>query len=197
MNTIDLVIVVSLAIFGLIGFARGFIKEVGSLVGYFVSVWVAAHFYISVAGILRPFFVTWPIGGDLASYVAAFIGLFFITQLSVGIIVGLLDFAFKIISIVPFLKTINRSGGAVVGLIEGVLIVSVVVFMMGKYPFSPDLSQKMKTSALAPTVENIGAVMAPFFPDTTKLMPSIFDMNKMPATQMKMEDWQRMMPEKQ
>ena len=197
MNQVDLVIAGALIVFVLIGALRGFIKEVGAVCGYFVSLWVAGQFYIQGAVFLRPFFVTWPIGGELAGYAASFIAIFFICQIVVGIVVGLADVLVKMLGFIPFLKTINRAGGAAVGFIEGILIVSIVVFMIGKYPFSVDFSKQLKASTLAPHVAGIGAMLSAFLPDATKLMPSIFDMKSLPTSQMKLEDWQRMMPEAQ
>ena len=197
MNQIDLAIAIALVLFALIGFVRGFIKEIGALCGYFVSLWVAGQLYVQGASFLKPFFVTWPIGGELASYVVSFLAIFFICQIVVGIVVQLADGLIKLFGFIPFLKTINRSGGAVVGLIEGLLVVGLVIFIIGKYPFSPDLDLQLKSSVLAPHMQGIGALLTPLLPDATKLMPSIFNINSLPAAQMNLVDWQRMMPQTQ
>jgi len=194
MNHIDLVIVVVIALFAGAGWIKGLIKEVGSVLGYFVGIWVAGHFYMQGSVAVKPFFASWPMGGDIAAYAASFIIIFFIAQIAFGALIGVLDGLFKLISFIPFLKTINRSGGAVVGAVEGLLIASLIIFVLGRYPFSPDLTSALKGSAFAPQIQKITEVLLPLFPNMDKFTPSIFDMKNIPVG-MKLEDWQRMMPE--
>jgi uncharacterized membrane protein required for colicin V production len=48
----------------------------------------------------------------------------------------LLDRAFRLISIIPFLKSINRLGGVILGAIEGLLTIGIIIYVIAK--FAPD-----------------------------------------------------------
>lgn len=195
MNQIDLLIVIVIALFTLSGLLKGFIKQVGALIGFFLSLWLASHYYMSAVPWVKPFAGSLGVLTDIAAPVLGFLLILVIAQLLVGVAVSVLDNVVKRLPFIPFLKTVNRSGGALLGLTEGLLIISVVVVMLGKYPFSPTLAQQLTSSQLASPVARIAEVFMPLFPEITKLTPSIFDMKQLPAPS-NLEEWMRYVPEK-
>ncbi len=175
MGLIDTIILVGLLIFVLIGFVKGFIQSIGSIIGFFVAIFVAGHYYLSAGAYIQNL-----IGPTVAyalplSRIAGFFFVFFIVKLLFGIIVKMVDSGFRVLSIIPLAKTANRVGGAVVGLVEGVLVLAGAVYLFGIYPLSAEIALKLRESRFAPKIVVLSGIITPFLPDVTKLTPSVFD----------------------
>lgn len=169
MNVIDLVLLVTLAGFILSGFWFGIIHMVGSLVGLLVGAWAAGHYYEALAQFGAPW-----IGGNLnLARVLAFLLIFIVVNRLFGVIVNLAEKIFKIISIIPFLKTFNRLLGAAFGLIEGTLVLGLVVFFASRFPFTAAFEMALRSSQLAKALYSVGAVLAPLLPQAVRAVQSV------------------------
>ena len=78
----------------------------------------------------------------------------------------IIDKAFGIIAIIPFLKTFNHLLGGLFGLLEGLLFIAVIVFFLSKAPFGSGLIAKVEDSRFAGFVKTVGVIIMPFFPDS-------------------------------
>lgn len=118
-------VVILLIIFGFTfaGFFFGFIHTLGSLVGTIAGFFVASHFSSVVADWLEPV-----LGGGGVVRVVLFVLLFLLVSRLAGFLFWLAEKAFHFISIIPFLKSINRLLGAVLGVIEGVIVVGAALY---------------------------------------------------------------------
>lgn len=130
----DVILIVILAIFVIGGFVLGLIQAIGALVGLVFGAWVAANSYLPVADWLTPIIL----GHSGTAKVIAFTVIFILVNRLVGLLFWLINKAFNLISIIPFLKSINRLGGVILGLIEGVLVLGLIIFVIAK--FAPDIS---------------------------------------------------------
>ena len=175
---VDITILLVLAIFFLMGFVRGFIKQIGSIAGFFIALFIAATYHPSFAAYLKPSFVQWPIISQQLSVVSAYALLFFGTQFGFGILVSIADYMFRIFSFAPFMKFTNRFLGGLIGAIEGMLLISAVVFLLVHFPFSENLTKQINQSRFLPAITVINRMIQPLLPDASKLpqgLPSIID----------------------
>mgnify|MGYP001619331840 FL=1 len=184
----DVIILIILAIFFLMGFVRGFIKQIGSIAGFFLALWIAATYHPAVAVYLKPSFSQWQIIAQQLSVVAAYGLLFFGTQFAFGIVISIADYMFRIFSFAPFMKFTNRLLGGIIGVLEGVLLVSATVFLLLHFPFSTKLTEQLKQSPFLPVINTVNTMLTPLLPDASKLpqgLPSIIDPKNINLDQLK------------
>lgn len=164
MTTLELVLLAVVVGFGIVGFAKGLIQAVGSLVGVVIGTIVATRAFDDVAALAVPLFG----GNQIAASVTAFIIIFLFTSQLVGFVVRLVDQAFKIIAIFPGLKFINRAGGLALGLFEGILVVGVVLHLVTRLPISNESLAFIRDSFWLRTFLGVGDWLVPLFPEALK-----------------------------
>ncbi|MDP2656682.1 MAG: CvpA family protein [bacterium] len=169
MNTIDLTILIVLAVFALLGLIKGFIRQVGSLIGLFVGLFLAGKFVWPVAQYIRGGFAQYPAIADPLSYLVAFFLIFFVVTIIIGILVKAVDKVFNLFAVLPFLKTINRLGGAVLGLLEGAFFVAAVVYILISLPINVGLTEKINTTTTGRFFSTFALTVKPFLPDLSKI----------------------------
>lgn len=164
-QTIDIVILVILCTFFVMGFTRGLIKQAGSLVGYFVAMWAASHYYGIVADYIKKGLSGWqPFLAGPLSILVGFLGAYIIAYFLWHLFINLVDGVFRLFSIVPFLNMTNRLGGAAMGLVEGVLLLSAVAYVVLNFPLSREFSDKLRKSAIVPMLEQVSGLVKPLLP---------------------------------
>jgi uncharacterized membrane protein required for colicin V production len=62
--------------------------------------------------------------------------LFIIVNRLVVLIFHFIDKGFHLLSIIPFLSSLNRIGGVILGAVEGVLTIGIIIYVIAK--FAPD-----------------------------------------------------------
>ena len=127
----DVVLIIILAGFVFYGLFFGLIRTVGSLFGIVGGLWLTLIFYLTVFGWVKDLFF----GHELAGKIITFIVLFTLINRLVGFVFALLDRAFDLISIIPFLKTINRLAGAALGFVEGGLVLGLALIFISQTAF--------------------------------------------------------------
>ncbi len=130
----DVILIALILVFVMIGFVMGLIGAIGALVGLVAGIWVANNFYLPVADWLAPHIL----GNVGLAKSIAFIAIFLIVNRLVALVFWLVNKIFDIISIIPFLKTINRVGGMFLGLVEGVLILGTGIYAIAKFAGSTE-----------------------------------------------------------
>ena len=154
MNWLDIVIIVILLIQVITGFAQGFIKALGGLIGLIAGIILAGRFYENVASLLS--FIS---NTDVAN-VVAFILILIVVW---GIISAIASLLTKLISM-AFLGWINRLLGAVFGLVMGSLFVAAALAIWARYFGTGSLSDSFMATFLLDK-----------FPVVLSLLPSQFD----------------------
>ncbi|MDO4777410.1 MAG: CvpA family protein [Cardiobacteriaceae bacterium] len=141
-NWVDVILGGAVIISALVGIARGLIKEVLSLLTWLVAIWVAWKFSDMVAEKYVRGFIDDP----TISYLAAFGALFLVTLFALGLF-NMLVSSFLASS---GLGGIDRMLGMVFGLLRGLIIAAVLVFVA---KFVPPLTEMpaWKDSRLQPT----------------------------------------------
>lgn len=126
---VDVILIVLVAGFAILGFFMGLISTIGALVGLILGAWSASVYFLPLSGFLSPYLLGY---GGVAKTIA-FMAIFFLVNRLIALIFWLINKAFNLIAIIPFLKSINRLGGAVLGLLEGVIITGTAVFIAAKF----------------------------------------------------------------
>jgi uncharacterized membrane protein required for colicin V production len=170
MTVLDIILLIVLAGFVFYGLFFGLIKTIGSLMGVIVGAWGASHLYLLFFSIIQDLFF----GLDNLGKVVCFIVLFSIINRLVAFGFALLDKTFRLFSIIPFLKTINRLGGAVLGFIEGGLVLGLFLYIVSKYTFVGTFFGDLITeSQLAPFLLSFVKIILPLFPQVLKEIRSV------------------------
>lgn len=140
-NWIDVILGATIFISALVGIVRGFLKEVLSLVAWVLAIYVAYTFSDMVAqDYIQKF-----INDKLISYIAAFGGIF----LTVLFVIGLLNLLISQILKNTGLGFIDRFLGLILGVVRGVLIAALMVFMLS-FVGNPREFEQWRNSKLAP-----------------------------------------------
>jgi len=167
----DIVVIVILAGFAWYGFFFGFIQVLGNLASLIVGAYLASRFYIPIFNWLDRFIPGSPTTGKIIVFIICF-GI--ISRL-VNWAFILLEQAFNVISIIPFLKTANRIVGLVFGLAEGIFLLGVIAYLFDRHLSSISfLSRWLETSSLAPKLIAISKIIAPFIPKLISRLQSLF-----------------------
>ena len=120
---------------------------------------------------IKPSLSQWPLIAGALSVAIGYIVLYFLVSFLFGLLVKLIDHSLKLFSLFPLVHLVNRLGGAIVGLIEGMLLLSVILFIANAIP-TKEFSEPLKKSSLAPVVKDMSGIIRPLLPE----MPS-FDMH--------------------
>lgn len=169
LSIFDVILIVLLFGFTLFGFFMGLIQTFGALVGVVVGAWTAGHYFLPLAN-----WVSGIIGfSNNTIKVISFILLFIIINQFVGFLFWFLDKIFKIIAVIPFLKTINRLAGAFLGLVEGILVLGLSLYIMSKYSLGAFIDNGLKASKVAPKLIAAARILLPLIPAVIKAVKGI------------------------
>lgn len=149
MNPFDILMITILA-YGLIrGVFRGLVREIASIVGVLGGFYAAYAFYPQAARLMAP----WVANAaylNILSYMAIFA--------AVVIVVGVLAVVIKYLLNIAYLGWVDRVGGALFGLVKGLLVVAVVFIVLTA--FLPKGTPFIKNAALAPPAAAVSEIMA-------------------------------------
>ncbi|MFA6511559.1 MAG: CvpA family protein [Patescibacteria group bacterium] len=160
MNIIDWVIIIFFALFVFSGFREGLIMAVGGLLGFFVAIFLATHYYAQAGNALA-----WMIQNENAQDIVGFVLILIVVSKGFGIILWAINKVFNIIAIVPGLKLLNRIGGAGFGAIQAVLILGIASNFAGYLPLTPDGVNALENSWAADWLGAASSWLTPLFPE--------------------------------
>lgn len=156
MPIFDIILIVIIAGFVFYGLFFGLIRTFGSLLGIVIGLWLTFIFYLTVFDWVKNLFF----GHELAGKVITFIILFTLINRLIGFIFAILDRTFDLLSVIPFLKTINRLAGAILGFIEGGLVLGLILLYISQTSFSGWLDG----SQVAPFLIKFTQIIIPLLP---------------------------------
>lgn len=149
MSFIDIGILGILGVFLLKGIFRGLLKEVCSLLGLVLGGVFAFTFHQPLAQTLQDSF-------NLPAQLCVW-GSFLAIFLLVVIIFGLLGFVLHRFVRLVFLGGFNRVAGALFGLVQGVVLLSMIVLALNSSVVPKSAQKMMRDSQLAPPFADLGA----------------------------------------
>ena len=127
LNILDIVIIAIIAVSGLVGVFRGFVREVMSLIGWGVSAWLAWRF----ANVFAPVFDSIIQSPDVRK-AASFVSIFLLSL----VLFALLSYFISKIMNKSALKGMDRTLGMVFGLLRGAIIIAVLAILIQSTQFA-------------------------------------------------------------
>ena len=126
MPLFDVILLLIWAGFVFYGLFFGLIRIFGVFAGIFIGAFVASHYYL----VFYPLISFIP--SESLGKIVAFVLLFGIANKLTSFGFALLDKAFNIVSIIPFLKTFNRLLGASFGFLSGGMIMGLFFYFASR-----------------------------------------------------------------
>lgn len=148
MNLFDIAILLLLSGFILKGLWRGLLRELCSLCGLFGGLFLAVRYHAPLAELLMER-VTWP---NQLCVVTAFAALFLLTVVFFGLLGFVLSRFIKLL----FLGGFNRVAGALFGLVQGGLLLTLVLYGLSLTPLPLPVRDLFEQSQLAPPFVRFG-----------------------------------------
>lgn len=143
-NWIDLLLS-SLFVYGsVIGFKRGLIREIGSLLGIIISILSVYHFSKQLSNLIQSFLNLTP----TISYVASGMIIFLTSIYLVSYISKLITKALNIVA----LGFLNRISGLIFGLLKWIVVMSSLVFLINKILFFSGVSEQFKSDEMESSI---------------------------------------------
>jgi membrane protein required for colicin V production len=166
----DIILIIILAGFVFYGLFFGLIRTLGSLIGVIAGFFLAAKFYLPAFDFIQNLFF----GHDDIGKIVTFIILFTLINRLVCFIFVLVNKTYDIISIIPFLKTINRLAGAVFGFLLGGVVLGFLFFIVSNNFFIGNWFIKfLDNSRVAPFLIKFVDILKPLLPEMLKKLQSI------------------------
>lgn len=126
---IDVILLIGLAIFAVVGWMMGLLEGLGALLGLALGFFLANSYAETVAGWLPGW-----LGGQAGlAKTVAFIVLFILVNRALALAFWLVGRFFGFIYLIPFLKPINKLSGLFLGLVEGILVLGLAVYAIFKF----------------------------------------------------------------
>lgn len=172
MTIFDLSLILILIGFTINGLFKGLIKMLGSIASFFVAVFVAGHFHIPFYN----WFSSHITGNESFLKIVSFIILFFVASKLCILLFRLIEKLFNIIAFIPGTKLINNLLGGAFGLILGLLVSSLAVFILSSYlDIGGSMSNLIINSYIAPSLLQIANVYVPLLPEAFKTVNSVIN----------------------
>mgnify|MGYP001620017685 CR=1 FL=1 len=146
----DLIILAILLLFFAHGFKRGLIQVIGGLVGIVIGAYLASIFGQQFQGNTR--------------FIAFFV-IFVVINRVAALAFYLVDKVFHFVAIIPGLSTINRIAGGMVGLVEGLVVLGIILFVAQRLEFIPLVSDLYTQTQLVPPLVTVGELFLPLLKD--------------------------------
>lgn len=157
MNILDIIIMVIIGFCLIRGIFRGIVKELASIVGVVAGLYFAYTYYGYISGLLA----RW-ISDPGYGRILGFLLIFCLVLILIGALGVLIKYVLKIVHLGWF----DRICGAGFGFLKGILIVSVIIFMLTT--FLPKGSPVVRDSLLSPHVMMISEKIVLIVPDDMK-----------------------------
>ncbi len=146
----------------------------GGLLGTIAGAAVAGHLY-------RPL-VDWVqlLIGEQSGWLKliVFIIIFIIINRLVGFVFYIISQTFHFISVIPFLKSIDRLLGALLGLLEGALVLGLTLYFASRLDLPLLFQMAIAASSVATRLIDFASVLVPLLPEVVRhLQPFIPGVN--------------------
>ena len=168
MNILDITLLILLGGFVLFGLFFGFVHTLGSLIGTFVGAFFAGLLHQPLAYLLTGVF-----GHENLMRIIAFLIIFIVINRLVGFGFFLIEKLTTVVTRLPFLSQINKFLGALLGFIEGVLVLGLSLFVINKYPLGPTFTTLLENSDLLPWFIRSSRVLQLVLPQLLKQLQDV------------------------
>lgn len=161
---LDIIILLALAWFAINGWRRKLINELGGLVGVVLGAYFAGQYYELGAAATKVVFGE----GDPAmftSFAIIFLAIFYLVSWAAKMITKIT----KLVTWLPFVSLGMRITGAIMGFINGNLLIGLLLWVHIKYPVSDWITSEAAASKFAHYVSMTANLLKPFLPEIIKM----------------------------
>ncbi|MBU2565968.1 CvpA family protein [Patescibacteria group bacterium] len=149
MTLFNLVLLLLLLAFIGLGLKDGFIVALGRIVGAVIGFVAARAWYVAAAPLL-----TWLMPEGWAK-IAMFLIIFVLVDRLMGWIFSALDKTYDFLAKIPFMKSANHLIGALVGLIEGIVVMGGVIWVIKTFKIIPFVVTYLDQSIIATAIYKV------------------------------------------
>ena len=154
LTPLDVLMVLIIVFFLVLGVYRGLFREIMSLVGYIAGVYLAAHYYSPLAKWALRWFPSFPS--------LVYIFSFFIILVGVVLLTGILGVIFRKLVIIGDLRITDRILGGIFGLIKAFLINAFIVIILVSFvPWGREMVKKSPVARGTQTLTKAALQLAP------------------------------------
>lgn len=171
MSWFDISLIGIVALFAIGGFKLGVVQTFGSVVGTILGVYLASRYYEPMAAFIVKY-TDW--GGNLPKVIMFVIAFIIINRL-VGFVFWAINRVFKLLTRLPFISSIDKLLGLILGILEGIITIGVVIYFLERFPVSKKLMEMIAASTLAEEIRKIANLFIPLLPEGLKLLKSTVD----------------------
>lgn len=184
MNVVDIVILIFLAFGALLGFKRGFTRQLVSLVGIFVIIALSYLFKNPVSVFLYnnlPFFNFGGIFKDitvlniLVYEVIAFFAVFFVLTIAFKLLLGVTKIFEKVLNATIILGIPSKILGAILGIVQNIVYVFIVLYILSLPTFNIGI---INNSKVANTILQKTPILNKICDETLDIFNEIFDLKE-------------------
>jgi membrane protein required for colicin V production len=168
----DAVLILTLFAFAFTGFWFGFIHMLGSFASIVIAAIISGRYFDFVAQKLSFLFG----GYENLGRIVTFIIIFLVVTRLVGFVFWIINKFFNLLALLPFMKTINRLGGAIFGFVEGLVLTSLSLYLLVRYPLNDSMTQAISNSSVVDYLLDIANRVAPLLPDVVQKARSVVGM---------------------
>ncbi len=169
MTILDLILILSVFSFVLAGLWFGFVHALGAVIGMVLSVLVAGRYYDAWGAASSGIFF----GNENLARTAMFLLIMILVNRLIGIVFWLIEKMFKVVSVIPFMKTFNAILGGVLGFVEGVLVVGGALYIAARYPISTHFAEALSASNIGMWLLQAFGLLVPLLPEAVKQLKSV------------------------
>ncbi|MEK7545441.1 MAG: CvpA family protein [Patescibacteria group bacterium] len=169
MTFFDLILVLGVFAFVLAGLWFGLIHALGALVGMVFSVLVAGRYYDSWGHATSGIFF----GNENLARVVMFLLLMILVNRLIGLVFWVIEKIFKIVAVIPFLKTFNAMLGGLLGFFEGVMVVGGALYIAARYPISASFGTVLAASHVGIWLLHAFGLFAPLLPQAVRQIQAV------------------------
>lgn len=159
MALVDVILILVVGFFSMMGFFFGFVHTVGNLIGALLGIFLASRFSDSVAMQLGM-----ENGGGLR--IAIFIIVFFLISRIVGMAFWVVEKIAAMASVIPLAGTVNRLLGALLGGVEGIIVVGIILFFAMNHLSSDAVRLALEASSVAKYLVAMTSALQVLFPES-------------------------------
>jgi membrane protein required for colicin V production len=158
LNTLDIIILVIVLLLAYLGYRKGFLVSVFSLLGIIAGIVLATKFHSGFALVLGKFIKDTRVL-NLISFIVIFLAIYFTGNF----------IASKLSGLNKFTKSIDKILGTILGVLKGLLVASLIIIFLKSFSFMGE--GEFRSSSLYPYVSR-------FAPDTFNTVSKVLPFNR-------------------
>lgn len=169
MTLLDLILILLVLAFALAGLWFGLIHSIGAVIGTVAGVAVAGHYAVPWGAAIKGFCF----GNENLARVIVFFAVMVLVNRLIGVVFWVVEKIFKIVAVIPFMKTFEKLLGGLLGFLEGVIVIGGVLYLAARFPINEGFAAALAASKFGLWLVKIFGLFAPLLPDIIKNIKSV------------------------